>query len=253
MEITATQLYFGIVTMLTQVIEALAGFGATAIGLPFAVAFMPTGDASAMLNVNAFIVTILVTAMNFKKINWREYRRIVPLIIPFLPIGFFVGSSLKSYDMILKILLGAVIVFVAGRYLICTYVKKTAPAALRPAAQFAALFSGAVIHGIFTTGGPLVTLYTANKIPEKGEFRATMCAVFTTVNIVVISYRLFFAEMFTPFVVSTLLVSLPFLAAGFLVGICLHKRIHNNTFSKLVHFILLLGGMISLSVGIAAL
>lgn len=248
-----TEWIFGVITLFTQLIEALAGFGATAVGLPFAALVMSTQDASAILNVNAVLVTSVITVIHFKKINWREYRRIVLLILPFLPVGFLIGSSLRDYDMILKMILGIFMLLIAGRYLLYTSIRKSAPKPMSMPAQYTALFLGAVIHGIFTTGGPLVTLYASNRMPEKSEFRATMCASWTTINLVVIAYRGLIAHMYTPALLHTLLISLPFLAVGILAGQWIHKKIRNDTFQKVVYWILLAGGALSLYTGFTAL
>jgi uncharacterized membrane protein YfcA len=77
--------------------------------------------------------------------------------------------------------------------------------------------------------------------------------IWTTVNTVVISYRFFFAHMYTETVMSTFLFSLPFLTVGFLLGMWIHNKVRNETFHKLVYFILLLGGAVSLYCGAAAM
>lgn len=245
-------LLMGIITLFTQLIEALAGFGATAVGLPFASLFLKTSEASTILNSNAFIITTVVMIIHFRQIIWKEYLKLVLLAAPFLPIGFYVGSSLKDYDMILKIILGVFMVAISSRYIYYFFVKKAHPATLPKPAQYLALFSGAIVQGLFTTGGPLFTLYTANRIPDKGQFRATMCACWTTLNAIVIIYRMFFAGYYTPKVVDNIIFTLPFLVVGLLLGMWVHKIVKNHTFSQIVYIILLVGGLASLYSGILA-
>ena len=250
LEITTTQVSVGIITLFTQFIQAFAGFGAAAVGLPIVSMLMKVSEASAILNTNGTIVALLITVFKRRQINWREYRRIVILMLPFIPIGLLISSLLMAYDMYLKILLGIIVVFISGRYIFYTCIKKKQPAVLGPKTQLAALFSGAVIQGLFGTGGPLVTLYTAARIHEKGELRATMSAVWSTVNIVIISYRLFVARIYTELVWSSLAFSIPFLAVGFCAGMAMHKRVKNESFIKALYFILLFGGIMSLYGGI---
>jgi len=252
MHITSTLLWIGIITLLTQLIEALAGFGATAVGLPFAAILLSTGEASAVLNLNAFIVSAVITILKRKEINVKEFKKIAFLILPFLPIGLFIGSSLKAYDVYLKVLLGLVVSFVSLRYFYLAKVKKVASTALKPVSQYIALFSGAVVHGIFATGGPLITLYTTNRVKDKGAFRTTMCAVWTAVNGFVIVCRLLLGT-YTKVVYTTSLFTLPFLAVGIFLGMIVHNKIKGGAFTDIVYYLLLAGGFISLYTGLVAI
>ena len=235
-----------LITTAAQFIEAFAGFGSTALALPFLALFIPTSQAVVLLSLNVFLVNsfILFTG-DIKKVNWKEYRRLVFSILPLLPLGLFVFSRLQFNEGLMRLLLGLVIVFAGGRNCYYAFVKKTAPRPLSVPARYAALISGAVVHGIFGTGGPLLTLYVADRIPGKDEFRATMNAMWVTLNMALIFMRAVFLKLYTPELIKLSLSALPLVALGVAAGMLLHKKVDNARFQKAVYIILFAGGLVS--------
>ena len=53
------------------------------------------------------------------------------------------------------------------------------------------LACGGIIHGAFASGGPFVVVYATEAIPGKSRFRATLCALWATLNgIMIIFYAI---------------------------------------------------------------
>jgi uncharacterized membrane protein YfcA len=98
---------------------------------------------------------------------------------------------------------------------------------------------------MFSTGGALITLYASERMCDKGEFRATMSAMWLAVNAVAIPLRVIFLDVYTKPVWINAAKALPFALGGLFVGMLLHKKIDNGGFRKAIYVILLAGGIAS--------
>ncbi|HWS30013.1 MAG TPA: sulfite exporter TauE/SafE family protein [Clostridia bacterium] len=238
-------LWYFVVSFLSEIIEGFAGFGSTAVALPFLALKMDVGESVALLGVNAFVVAIVLTCTQFKKINWKEFLKITLLVVPLLPLGVLAFGALSRYGNALKLVLGCVITLVGIYYCYFAFLKKEEPRSLSKPAQIAALVGGAVLQGMFSTGGALITLYASERMHDKGEFRATMSAMWLAVNAVAIPLRAVFLHVYTKPVWINALSALPFVLGGVLVGMLFHKKIGNGGFRKAIYVILLAGGIAS--------
>jgi len=84
-------------------------------------------------------------------------------------------------------------------------------------------------------------LYSAGKIPEKGQFRATMCLLWTTLNTVLL-FQYLFEKKLNLVITRDLLVLLPFLILGIFAGEAIHNKVNETLFKKIVFVSLLLVG-----------
>jgi hypothetical protein len=105
------------------------------------------------------------------------------------------------------------------------------------------LFVGGIVHGAFAVGGPLVVLYSAEKIPNKSQFRSTMVLLWTVLNTVLI-IQYFLEKKLTKEVGFDLLVLLPFLIGGIIVGEYIHNKVNEALFKKIVFISLFLVGIV---------
>ncbi len=238
-------LWYFVVSFLSEIIEGFAGFGSTAVALPFLALFMDVGESIALLGVNALVVAALLTATQFKKVNWKEVLKITLLVVPLLPVGVLAFGALSRYQSALKIALGLVITLVGLYYCYFGFVKKSEPKPLSKPLQISALLCGAMVQGMFSTGGALITLYASERMRDKGEFRATMSAMWLVVNAVAIPLRAIFLQAYQKNVWISAAKALPFVIGGVLLGMLFHKRIDNQGFRKAVYVILLAGGVVS--------
>ena len=238
-------LYF-IITLITMTIEAFAGFGGNAIGMPFLTLSMPTADAVVLLSFNALLVNLFICLTQFKKIVWREYARVALPILAIIPFGVAIYASLSAYEPALKLILGVVISAIAAKYIYDIYIKKADIGRLSPSLRYGALFLGAIVQGMFSTGGPIMAVYITNTLDDKSEFRATMSAVWITLIIETTVIRLFFTDMYRLELIFTGLKAIPILALGLVLGMFLHERVDNAKFKRYVYFVLLAGGLTSI-------
>lgn len=240
--------WYYVLSLLSQAVEAFAGFGSSALAAPFLSLSLGTGTTVALLSLNSFLCNSFVLLRHDRKrVNWKAYWKLTGAVLLFLPIGLLVFSRLQDQEDMLKLILGLVILFVGGRYCYYAFIRKAEPRALSRASRIAVLAAGGVVHGIFSTGGPLLTLYMADTIQDKDEFRATMNAFWVTISSLLLLARLLLFDIYTPEIFKTVLLGLPCIAAGIALGLYLHKKVDNQAFKKVVYVVLLLGGMISVA------
>ncbi len=246
---------FGLVVLITHFLEGITGFGCTVLALPFGISLAGVKIAVPVLVVIAWVLALYIVIIDFKKIVWKEYFKIVAFVILGLPIGMWLFSSMP--DAILKKLLGSFMIMIALRGLAVAFKTRTAvsySAAVtdnfpgetkkisRPKYWLnLLLFLGGIVHGAFGSGGPLVVIYAAGALPAKSNFRATLCALWFTLNSIII-IRYISQSVLTVPVIKLILWALPFLVIGMILGNIAHDRIKENAFIKLVYAVLLVSG-----------
>ena len=265
----------GLVVFVTHSIESITGFGCTVLALPFVIFLMKDLEqAKILLSILAWILAVYFVAAKFKSINWKQFGIILLLAGLGMPIGMWVFMNLDA--VILIKLLGIFIVLSAAIQLYkCFFgirLINTQPSQnhtdshgskkisfhlhnqcysdanrlvkqLHKVSGYFFLFAGGIVHGAFAAGGPLVVLYSAGKIPDKAQFRATMCLLWTTLN-TALMIRFMLEKKLNLEVGRNLLVLLPFLVAGIIAGDAIHKKVNETLFKKIVFASLLLVGVV---------
>lgn len=244
---------FGTVVLFTHFMEGITGFGCTVLALPFCIALVGINIAVPVLIVLAWLLCLYIVVIDYKHIIWKEYIRIVGFLILGLPIGMWLFSSLP--EGILKRLLGIFMIIVAIRGLYMAFgpkakdtgneanVQKTTKA--KEYLLNLVLFFGGIIHGAFSSGGPFVIIYAAQALPNKSNFRATLCTVWLTLNFIMIINNIRQGIMTGP-TLELILWTLPFLVTGMVLGNYAHNNINGDVFKKLVYVVLLLSGVFML-------
>ena len=102
-----------------------------------------------------------------------------------------------------------------------------------------------IMQGLFVSGGSFLVIYAVSRIHEKQKFRATLSAVWATVNILLlVSYA--FDGSFTAPVLTTSAWALIPLAAAVTAGSLLAGRLKQQTFLKAAYLLLIVSGAILL-------
>jgi uncharacterized membrane protein YfcA len=231
----------GFIVFITHTLEAITGFGCTVLAFPFVLALM--GDlelAKIVLSVLAWILAGYFVVTKFKEIHWRQFGIIFLFAGLGLPIGMLLFKNLDA--VILKKILGLFIVITAGIQLFKIYFSDSKIGSVPGKFNYIFLLLGGIVHGAFAVGGPLIVLYSAKKITDKGQFRATMCLLWTTLN-TILMVQYFLEKKLTATVGFDLLFLLPFLIAGIIVGEIIHTKVSEGLFKKIIFNSLLLVGL----------
>ncbi|SHH63058.1 sulfite exporter TauE/SafE family protein [Clostridium grantii] len=232
-------LLFGIVVLITHFIEGITGFGCTVLALPFCVLLVGIKSAVPVLVILAWILALYVIIIDFKNIIWKEFTRIVVFVGIGLPIGMILFSKLP--ESILKSILGVFMILVSIRGLYTSFKPSTKTLSLNKYVMNFILFLGGIIHGAFGSGGPFIVIYAAKALPNKSNFRATICLLWLSLNSVIIVKNISVGAI-TPDVLKLLLFTIPFLVVGMLLGNKAHNTIDEKIFIKVVYGVLLISG-----------
>lgn len=235
-----TLLLFGLVVLITHFLEGITGFGCTVLAMPFSILLIGLGTAKPVLTIYGLLLCLYVVIISYKDILWKHYFRIIGFMILGLPVGMWMFNKLP--ENILKIILALFMIVISIRGFILCYHKNTKPASIKEWLLNVILFIGGCIHGAFTSGGPLVIIYATEKLPNKSNFRATLCLVWVTLNSIILAQSAL-SGAFTEEVIKTSLYAFPFLIVGTLLGNFAHHKIKDTIFTKMVYIVLFLSAI----------
>lgn len=241
MSIIEVLLGVGLIIFITHTLEAITGFGCTVLAFPFVVFLLDDLEqAKIILSILAWLLAIYFVLTQFSHIHWKQFGIILLLAGIGLPIGIFIFKSLDA--ALLKKILGVFIVISAAIQLFKCYMPTKGSWKAPAFINHLFLFTGGIVHGAFAIGGPLIVLYSAKNLPDKAQFRATMCLVWTTLNTLLIVQYLFEGNLSAK-IGRDLLFLLPFLSAGIFTGTLIHKKVSELLFRKIIFSSLFLVGI----------
>lgn len=226
-------------------IEATSGFGATILIVTFGAHLFPI---TTLLPVIVPLGLVLSVSLAWRNRAHVDRGLVVRRILPLMGIGVAIGLAIfeRASNDGLRRAFGFFVVGVALAEL--WRMRPTAAGETRvarplpPAATRATLVAAGVIHGLFSSGGPLL-VYALGRLPiEKRAFRATLSTVW-----VVLATTLTIAYAWQGRVGSESLLAtaalLPVLGAAFVVGDWAHHRLDEATFRTLIYVLLIVAGL----------
>lgn len=240
-----TILLSGLIIFISFTLEAITGFGCTVIALPFITILLGIKESIIILTIMALLLAAWITIKNYKFINIKQYIIIVLLMLLGMPLGIYLSKTINI--SILRTILAIFIIAISLLQLIFHSALK----AKKENAQklywyhYLVLLLAGVIHGLFSSGGPLAILYTTRALPDKKQFRATLCLLWTTLNTVIVI--LFLKQRIITKAISTMILYLiPFMILGIIAGDFIHNKVNAKNFTLLIFISLLITGMFML-------
>lgn len=234
-------LLLGLVVLLTHGLETVTGFGCTVLALPFACLLLDVKEAVVVLSVLAWLLALYIVTTKFRKIRFREYGVIVGLVGLGLPIGMYFFHHAPTG--LLKRMLGGFVVAVSVWELARSFRGRGMVDRIPERVLHGLLFVGGIVHGTFASGGPLVVLYATRKLRDKGEFRATLCLLWATLNTVLMVSFVATGKI-TAAAGWRVAALVPFLAAAIAAGELIHDRVNEAIFRRIVFGALLVSGAV---------
>lgn len=242
---------FLLVILLSNVIQGITGFAGTILAMPPSLMLVGYPVAKPVLNVLGLLSGIYVFAGNYKRVCWKELKKIVAVMAVGIIGGILIKGLFEGKDQILYKLLGVFIIFlsVQGWLSLQKGGKKqeSGAAALAPAngdspMLYLILALAGIAHGIFVSGGPLLISYLTKKIQDKVSFRATISTVWVFLNsmILVDDIR---AGLWNAQLCKIQLISIPFLLLGMFVGGKLYARMSQRLFMMITYVLLFISGI----------
>lgn len=243
----------GIVVLITHGIATITGFGGAVLAFPFVTVLLGVAKAKAILATVSWFLALYIVVTSYRHLNVRQFLIITGVAGLGLPAGILFFNSYSPET--LKLWLGVFIVVSAVVELRKFYFPLMSSRSAPGWFYLLLLLLGGVIHGAFATGGPLIILYAARAVPDKSGFRATLCSMWLALNTVMIATDPTFAPMLASFGACltqaqapsgealAVLIMMPFLVTGIVLGERVHDRVDGELFRKTVFWVLLVCGV----------
>lgn len=239
-------LIVGLMQVVGFFVEGTAGFGCTVIAAPVTNGILGTTVGVPYGTIIAIPFLYALAYKERKGVSWKDLGKILVLCAP----GIFVGQKLfyKISPDTAKICIGTIVTLIAvmniHKHIIKPLVLKeenkedTTDTMFNKVFRYTCLVLGGVVHGAFTIGGPLITVYTLQAVKDRRKFRNTMEALWCVLNTwnVITQYR---NGAFTSYTMSAVLVGLPLAAIGYITGVRFLEKINREQFLRIVYLILL--------------
>ena len=229
---------FLLVFLFGYTVQAITGFAGNIFCMPPGTYLLGLQSSVSILNVTGFLGCGLLAVMGRKFINWREFGKIVGIMLPFVALGAWLDAVVPLH-FLLKIY-GLIILAVGIKSLV-----QKKQHFLPEWALVLVVVAAGLVQGMFVSGGALLVIYAVQKLRDKEQFRATLSAVWTVLNFLYAALQVQQGH-FTSDVVITVACCIPLIALATFLGGKLGKRLNQERFLKLTYVLLLFIGAILL-------
>jgi hypothetical protein len=223
---------------LAVTLEAVTGFGSIVIALALGAQLVPL---ESLLPVLVPLSVCLSSLMVWRHRAKIDFALLLRQLLPGMLIGTLLGYWVKPYldAGLLRQLFGLLIIWFAAREL--WRLRHATPFAARPVWLTRALTGMAgVTHGLFASGGPLLVYAVSGLKLDKARFRATLAAVWLTLNgVLTVAFAL--DGRLQP-ALPMVAAYIPVLLAGVYFGEKLHHRVSEQHFRVAIYVLLLVTG-----------
>ncbi len=233
-----------VLTLLVAVgygVQTTAGFGAGLILVTTGAQLVELPTLLALLLPLSLLQTSWVTARNRRSIDQTVlFRRILPFMGTGVVLGYLLAARLSGMA-ILKQILGGFIILLALRELWMLHRgTKTKPGTA--GISTLAIFGAGIMHGIYTTGGPLLVYGLGRENLDRARFRATITVVWLILNVGLVAT--FAVEgRYTSAVLQQLAILSLGIPAGIIGGEHVFARVSERTFRWVVYGLLAVAGV----------
>lgn len=227
-------LYAVSVLLLAYFVRGISGFGSGLIAVPLLALRFPLPDVVPFMLITDFSASALVGGVNFKQVEWREIRRLLPLSL----IGVVIGTSLLV-SLSPAILLTLLNVFILAFALRSLLIKAGAFKPVSPHWSHPAALTGGAVGGLFGTGGPPYVIYLSHRIEDKSTLRATLSGLFFLEGLIRIFTFLAVGLLHGSAVWFNSLFAAPIILAALYAGSHVHARLTNHQMTRLIGVLLL--------------
>lgn len=158
-----------------------------------------------ILTIVVMIASLLIAIKDFKHIAKKEFFKILLLVIIGLPIDIALFKYLPQ--KLLKVALGD------------------------------------IIYGAFSCGTPFVVVYATKNIKDKFSFRARLCALWTTLNGIMLTLNIIAGEI-SGEIVKVSFITMLFVIVAITASNIVIKKVNGEVFTKFIYIILCISGIL---------
>jgi uncharacterized membrane protein YfcA len=232
------------VVALSFAVEATTGFGATVIALALGVHLFTLGELLPVFVPLGLFVSSWLVLRNRAHV---DRRLLLARILPWMGLGLVFGLAVFEHasHALLRRVFGAFVVTLAALELVRIARAREDQPAVSPPAATAALLGAGVMHGMFSTGGPLLVWALGRSLTEKRAFRATLSCVWLVLgSTLTAAYAV--NDRLDGSTLRATAALVPVLGVALAAGEWAHRRLDERRFRVLVYVLLLGAGASSL-------
>lgn len=223
-------------------VEATLGFGATVVTVALGAFLVPVKELLPVFVPVNICLSIVIATRHRRQI---DRPLLLGRILPLLALGMPAGMLLVRFAdaRILTALFGVCVVALSAPQLVDSFRAVARERRPLPAATRALLLlAGGVVHGAFSTAGPLV-VYVADRAGlDKSRFRATLSALWLVTGLLLVA-SFAAAGTLTAASARRSLLLVPAMLCGLAVGEWLHPRVDPRWFRRGVLVVLVAAGV----------
>jgi uncharacterized membrane protein YfcA len=230
-----------LIVLISYTTQAMSGFGSTILALTLGIHFYPIDVLLPVLVALDMIVNLYIVARHYRHISRPHLLR---SILPAMCIGVALGIVVFRYieGNLLKKFFGVLVILLSVRELVRLWRSRQEKMLLSNLKATGYVVAAGIVHGIYASGGPLL-IYTVSKLGlSKSVFRSTLGAVWFIFS-VILTASYWIGGKFTAQTAKLLLILLPMILIGILLGERLHHRIDEYRFKIFVFAILFFAGL----------
>lgn len=239
-------LLFALVVVAAYTVQTATGFGSTLICVTFGAQLIGLQEVIHLVVPISFLQTGYIVLRHRDGIHWGLLlKRVLPLMALGMAFAFFLLTRIGG--PLLGLAFGVMVLALSARDL--HRLRAASPTVDEPIsrpASVAALFGAGVVHGIYASGGPLLVYAIGREGLSKKVFRSTLSAVWIALNVILVS-RFVLEGVYDRARLSDVLLLVPAVPLGVLLGEWVHHRVDERTF-KMAVLVLLIAAAISLIV-----
>jgi len=225
---------FPFAILIANIIQGITGFAGSLLSMPPSIHLQGLETSRVAVNFFGLLSCIMIFAKSYKHIVWKEAIK--------MSIGMLIGLGLgivilQHFDSSILLTIYAIFIIIVA--LKGMLVKKSFEIPLF--LMYGVIIIAGIFQGMFVSGGPLLVIYAATVLKNKTTLRGTMSIVWIILN-AALAIQQFSAGQFTPHNIKIILLGIPGMFLGMLIGNKIHEKISADKFMKLVYILVMISG-----------
>ena len=218
-------------------IRGISGFGSGLIAVPLLALWLPLQFVVPLLLLLDFSASLLLGGVNFRQVDWREIR----VLLPFSLIGVITGTALLLH-LPLKPTLVVLALFV-GAFGMRSLLNLHGDRLISRGWAIPAALTGGAVGALFGTGGPPYVIYLTHRIHDKGRLRASFSGLFFIEGLLRITSFAVVGLFADSRLLWAYLLSLPIMAGGLMLGSRVHIGLSRVQLMQLIGVLLVMSSI----------